>query len=94
MRLSLRFMLVSTAFVALAVVSTVHCLGPVLPYASVAKVEIGMTHAEVRQILGMPNGDVSANAWRYERRLNPGWLIVYFDERGGVASVDHEPPFP
>ena len=94
MRFSLRTLLVVTLLAALTVGSVVNCLGPIRPHSAVAKINEGMTQEDVRKILGTPNGKTSQESWSYERFMNPGWLVVYFDDAGCVQYVDHEPPFP
>ena len=94
MRFSLRTLLVMTCLVALTIVAAINCLGPIRPHSSVAKISKGMTHEDVERILGTPNGRTSQKAWSYRRFMNPGWLVVYFDDAGCVQYVDHEPPLP
>lgn len=54
----------------------------------------GTTKAEVRDILGEPEGDEGSGTWLYERWGNAGWVEVYFDENGAVCEVNDESVFP
>lgn len=94
MRFSLRTLTIVTAIVALITAMGVNCLGPIRAYSSVARIHEGMPQSDVRRILGIPNGETSRDSWTYERFMNPGWLVVYFDGDGNVQYVDHEPVFP
>jgi outer membrane protein assembly factor BamE (lipoprotein component of BamABCDE complex) len=94
MRFSLRTLLAVSVLAGLTIVAGINCIGPIRPHSAVAKISQGMTQEDVRKILGPPNGRVSQESWSHQRFLNPGWLVVYFDDAGCVQYVEHEPPFP
>jgi hypothetical protein len=53
-----------------------------------------MTKSEVRAILGTPQMIQGDREWVYSRWGNPGWVEVYFDEKGLLNRMNDESPFP
>ena len=68
--------------------------GPVIPYAKLDSLAVGMTKAQVKAILGEPAEMTSDGHWIYDRPPNPGWVKVYFDELGRFAGINDESPIP
>jgi outer membrane protein assembly factor BamE (lipoprotein component of BamABCDE complex) len=81
-------------FTALLCFAARWCLGPIFSRQTIARLKVGMTGDQVKQILGPPTDQPESNRWIYERIFNPGWLGVYFYANGRLINVDHEPVFP
>ena len=67
--------------------------GPVIP-ASTLKDLRGLTHEEVRRILGNPCEDSSTHCWIYDRRPTQGWVEIQFNVEGRVDGVNDEQACP
>lgn len=90
MRFSIRTMHCLSAIVAMLLFAAHHCLGPVIPNSTAHRIAIGTARSEVRAILGAPVPSSTEKVWTYERLMNPGWFVVYFDDAKNVEYLDHE----
>ena len=70
------------------------CLhGPAVPFAKLNRLKVGMTMAQVRELLGEPRREgvhTELPEWRFVSRIKSYVLIVRFDEDGNVRQFQHQ----
>lgn len=96
-RFTIRLALVVTAIVAILLSGVPFlqmALGPIRSDATIARLQPGMSEAEIESILGSPDEIDEFGNWVYEKPLNPGWLTIVFDQRRRLSYHDHESVFP
>jgi len=93
MRWRLRTLLLGFAIASLALAGgrfAYRAVGPIFPRQVYEKLRPGMSKAEVQAIIGPPTSTYGADDWRYERKWNPGWVEVQFNEAGRLLYVNDE----
>jgi len=61
-----------------------------VPAGKVAQLKLGMSHDQVRKLLGEP-AETTEQTWTYAKKLGFGWVHVYFDENNQLCDTDPEP---
>ena len=84
MQFRLRTLFVFAFLLIMALLLIQQVSGPVLPRRVLHRLP-GMQKSQVRQLFGSPS-KVYESSWIYERRVNPGWVEIYFDDDVSVGA--------